>query len=252
MLNIKNLLIQILNTLTLKSGATMTNELKTSNGDVIIGSGQIGEEAGLTISEFVAKVRYSSGAVGSVKINNSSAGGYTFNQTWYNYFYIPHRFGADSGNPRGQNNDNHNYGNIILCSMLGAGYTYNIRVSGGNIAEVTRLDASLSFTNSTVTPASVSTTNYSLETSANRTNIKKSGRAVFISIGVTAKSPVKWSSTFANGFPVPMQAPVYGALGCDSDGSNMAVSIDANGNMSGAGGVANKLYYGTIYYIAAS
>ena len=53
MLNIKNLLKQILNTLTLNTGATMTGEVKTNTGAVIIGSGQTGTESGLAISEFV-------------------------------------------------------------------------------------------------------------------------------------------------------------------------------------------------------
>ena len=252
MLNLKALLTQILNILTLKSGVTMTGEVQTSTGAVAMGSGQIGTENGLTIAEFVNQVRYSSGAMGSVKINSSTAGGYTFSG-WYNYIYIPHRSGGLNGAARTSGGtDNHNYGNVMLCHMTTGGQFYNIRVTGGTIAQVYKFETNASQSVSRGnTLTSVATTYYSLETSASRTNYSYSGRVVSVTLGVTAKSPVKWSAVFASGLPVPMQNPVYGCLGCDTDNSAMAISINSSGQISGSGGVANKLYYGTIYYVTA-
>ena len=249
MLNLKALLTQILNTLTLKSGATMTGQVKTNTGAVAIGSGQIGTENGLTISEFVNQVRYSSGAMGSVKINSSNAGGYTFSG-WYNYCYIPHRFGGMNGTAQ---SDNHNYGNIILCHMTTGGLFYNIRVSSGSIAQVYKFETNATQTVSLGnTLTSVSTTYYKLETSVGRTNYSRSGCVISLTIGVTVNSPTKWSAVFASGLPAPMQDPVYGCLGCDTDHSTMAISINSSGQISGSGGVAGKLYYGTVYYVTAS
>lgn len=249
MLNIKNLLKQILNTLTLKTGVTMTGEVKTNTGAVIIGSGQMGTESGLTISEFVNQVRYSSGAMGSVNITSSSAGGVTFSG-WYNYCYIPHRSGGLNGAASG---DNHNYGNVILCHMTSDGLFYNIRVTGGTIAQVHILDTAYyegGYSGHAL--SSITNSNYNLETAVTRTNYSTTGRLVILTLGVTPKSPVQWSSAFASGLPIPLQPPVYGALGCHDGHSAMAVSINASGQISGSGGVANKTYYGTIYYISAS
>ena len=255
MLNLKALLTNILNTLTLRSGVTMTGEVRTNTEGTIIASGQTGTESGLTISEFVDQIRYSSGAMGSVKINSSTAGGVTFSG-WYNYCYIPHRNGGLNGQARTTGGtDNHSYGNIIIGHMTTGGQFYNIRVASNTIAKVTKLDTTFYENTSTYGGlTSVSTTYYSLETSTGRTSYRKIGRIVTITMGVTPKSPQKWaSSAFASGAPAPYGGlEVYGCLCCDTDHSTVSIAIQSDGTIKAGGGVANKLYYGTIHYVSAS
>ena len=252
MLNIKSLLTKILNTLTLRSGVTMTGPLKNSNGAVAVGSGQA---TNATIQDFVNEVRYSNGAVGSVYItSNYSQSGITIAAGWYNYCYIPHRYGGVNGAAPTTSNetDNCNYGNIILCGMTINNVYYNIRVSGGSIAAVYK------YITASTAPAAITsgtTTNYNTYgNNVSLCNYTKLGRLVCVTLIVNCVSSAKWPSNyFASGLPAPYDSKeVYGSLGCVTDHSSMAVAINSSGQIKGSGGVNGKQYIGTVYYIASS
>lgn len=97
------------------SGGTMTGELKTSfNGAVAIGS-RVSSQT--TIDGLCEELRFSSGCMGSVNITTA----YTMNGitipgggAWYNYIWVPHRSGGNSGAASG---DNCNYGTLYLYTM---------------------------------------------------------------------------------------------------------------------------------------
>lgn len=248
MLNIKNILIKILNFLTLNSGATLTGELKRSDGAVAIGSGLASSN---TIGDLIQELRYSSGAIGSVNITTAyTASGVTIAAAWYNYCYIPHRSGGSNGIDI-PGNDNCNYGNLILCGMTNGPVYYDIRISGGALTAIYQWDTSEP-TTGTIT--STSTTNYSIYTTYTR--YTKFGRLVVLEIYLRPTSAVKWSSVFASGAPAPYGGRVvYGAACCETDGdsaSSVAISVNSSGQIAAAGGVNSKYYYGVLYYIANS
>lgn len=249
MVNIKTLLTNILNMLTLKSGFSMTGELKNSDGAVAIGSGQASSN---TIANLLNEVRYSSGCMGSAEITSTyTANNVTIATGWYNYCWIPHRSGGQNGISM-TGNDNANYGNLFLFGMTVDSAQYIIKVQNVSSITVCKLDTAEPSSIGTFTAAT--TTNYSIETSATRSNWRKLGQLVVITLGVTAKSPANWASAaIATGAPATYDSKeVYGALCCDDDHSTVAIAIQGNGSIKAGGGVANKLYYGTIYYIAAS
>ena len=251
MLNIKKLLEKILKILTFKSGVTMTGELLNSNGAVAIGSGQVGEEAGLTITEVVNQLRYSSGAVGSVKINSSTADGITFSG-WYNYIYIPHRNGGRNGFARFTDGaDNHSYGNLILFAMTASNTYYDIRIASNSIQNVYKWNTNEPVSGGSLTRST--TTNYSLNTTLS--NYVRFGRLVIVSLNLQVNSPANWaSSAIGSGLPATYDSKeVYGALCSSEDHSAVSIAIQSDGSIKAGGGNTNvSSYSGTIYYMTTS
>jgi len=82
-------------------------------------------------------VKYSNGCIGSVSFNGGTTwNGIPCNNQWYNFVWIPHRWGGDGYG--GESGDNCNYGTLLLYPMNFAGTNnWNIRFSGGNVAQVT-------------------------------------------------------------------------------------------------------------------
>lgn len=107
------------------TGGTMTGQIKTSfNESVAVGSYQANAT---TIPNLVQEVRYSSGCMGSVNIST----GYDSMPTgWYNFIYIPHRSGGVNGL---KNNDNCDYGRLILIGMTMTNQAWIIEFQSGNI-----------------------------------------------------------------------------------------------------------------------
>ena len=90
-----------------------------------------------TIEDLITELRYSNGAMGSVSIGTAyTNGGVTVSAAWYNFLWIPHRIGGLNGEA---NNDNCNYGTLLLFSMVGSQGIYRIRFSTGSIAELNKL-----------------------------------------------------------------------------------------------------------------
>ena len=117
------------------SGGTMTGRLLTSfNSSVAMGSYGSSQQ---TVDGLVDEIRYSSGAAGSASINTAyTKSGVTIATGWYNYFYMPHRSGGNSGAADG---DNVQYGNLFLFGMNNTNGRYVVRVSSGAIQEVAKL-----------------------------------------------------------------------------------------------------------------
>lgn len=111
-----------------KSGDTMTGRLYTSFNSAVA-MGTYGAQAN-TIPDLCDELRFSSGCGGSANItteyNNNSI---TIPTGWYNFLWIPHRSGGDSGEASG---DNCNYGMCILTGMTVNG-AYRIKYSNANI-----------------------------------------------------------------------------------------------------------------------
>lgn len=248
MLNLKSLLTNILNALSLKSGFTMTGELKNSDGAVAIASGQATSN---TIGNLINEVRYSSGCMGSANITSSyTANGVTIAAGWYNYCWIPHRSGGENGAAI-SGSDNTNYGNLLLFGMTVANAQYIIRVFNVSTIVVHKLDTEPITSVGAFTAKT--TTYYSIETATTRSNWRQIGKLVVITLGVTVVSPQNWASAaIATGAPATYDSKeVYGALCCGDGHSSVVIAIQSDGSIKASGGVAGKLYYGTIYYIAA-
>ena len=119
------------------SGGTMTGQLTTSFGAVAMGTLDGGN---CTLPELAQTLRYSSGAGGSFYLNTA----YEINQwgvniptSWYNFLWLPHRSGGNSGQASGDNCD---YGTLFLSDMTGNNGAYSVRFTSGAIANVVRLD----------------------------------------------------------------------------------------------------------------
>lgn len=107
------------------TGGTMTGQIKTSfNESVAVGSYQANAT---TIPNLVQEVRYSSGCMGSVSI---STGYNSIPAGWYNFIYIPHRSGGVNGY---ENNDNCDYGSLILIGMTVTNQAWIIEFQSRNI-----------------------------------------------------------------------------------------------------------------------
>lgn len=126
------------------SGATFTGQVKfnttskTYNNGNIIGSKQA--DAG-TVPNLVDELRFTNGQMGSVNISTAyTLNNITVGSGWYNYIYIPHRGGGNSGQADG---DNVSYGTLILKGMTMNSPIYSIRVTSGSIAA---LDSTHTFT----------------------------------------------------------------------------------------------------------
>ena len=90
-----------------------------------------------TIEDLITELRYSNGAMGSVSIGTAyTKDGVTVSAAWYNFLWIPHRIGGLNGEA---NNDNCNYGTLLLFSMTGSQGIYRIRFSNSSIAELNKL-----------------------------------------------------------------------------------------------------------------
>lgn len=84
-----------------------------------------------TVPDLFNEVRYSNGAMGSVKITSTYAvNNITVGTAWYNFIYIPHRTGGAEGKANG---DNTNYGTLILTAMNTDHGMYIIRFHSGAI-----------------------------------------------------------------------------------------------------------------------
>lgn len=111
-----------------KSGDTMTGRLYTSFNNAVA-MGTYGAHA-QTIPDLCEELRFSSGCGGSVSINTAyNNNGITIPTGWYNFLWIPHRNGGDSGVASG---DNCNYGMCILSGMTVDG-AYRIRFVNSSI-----------------------------------------------------------------------------------------------------------------------
>lgn len=255
MLNIKSLLTNLLRSEPLlKTGtpAVMTRELKTSDGSVIIGSGEVVNSAtktssSITIADILTQLRYSSGCMGSVYLSAAyTTGGVTIPVAWYNYLWIPHRTGGHNGTVI-HGNDNCNYGTLLLANMTGTNQIFVIRTSNGSVANLYLLRTQTTRSSSTATVGT--TTNYTVTNST----IKRSGRLVAATLTVTCNTPAQWPSTYAaTGLPATQNGlEVYGCLlpTSSSENTSVAVAVQSNGSVKLSGGKAGQSYFGTVYYI---
>ena len=144
------------------AGGTMTGQIMTSfKSAVAMGSRQ---SDATTVPDLCNDLRYSSGCCGSVSIGTA----YTLNNItvakgWYNYLWVPHRSGGNSGTASGDNCD---YGSLYLSGMTLSG-CYMIRYASAAIAELRNLYAD---TNTT----------YGLGTSGNSITIVAGGTTTSI------------------------------------------------------------------------
>lgn len=121
------------------NGGTMTGQLKTSF-KTSVAMGSYGS-AQSTVEGLVGEVRFSSGCAGSVNFtSNYTANNVTIAGGWYNFMYMPHRSGGNSGAADG---DNVSYGNLFLFGMNNTNGRFIVRVSSGSIADVCRIWTSL-------------------------------------------------------------------------------------------------------------
>ena len=121
------------------SGGTMTGQLKTSF-KTSVAMGSYGS-AQSTVEGLVGEVRFSSGCAGSASINTAyTNSGVTIPTGWYNFMYMPHRSGGNSGAADG---DNANYGNLFLFGMNNTNGRFIVRVSSGAVADVCKIWTSL-------------------------------------------------------------------------------------------------------------
>lgn len=248
MLDLKSLLTRIVQNMAIKTGITMTGELRTtesnnSNKYVVCGSQECVET---TIPAIVEKLRFSSGAIGSFYLGTAyTASNVTIAAGWYNYCYIPHRSGGWDGTSF---RDNQLYGTLLLFGMtVSVAEVYQIRVSGGALTAIYKWDTSAPITGSI---GGGTTTYYQI----NSCRYTRYGRLVIVSIGITCNSPVtSWSSVVQSGFPAPYGGvEVYGACCASWSGfPTVAVAINSGGGIKFSGGKAGVSYEGTMYYMAA-
>lgn len=94
---------------------------------------------GTTVPDLLNTVRYSHGAMGSVLFSSTySNGRHTIQNSWYNFFYIPHGTGGEN---RGAASDRADYGNLFLYSMTNTNNgAFRISYSNGAISGVWDLE----------------------------------------------------------------------------------------------------------------
>lgn len=128
-----------------KTGDTMTGALtlkKTSynyNGGAIPGAK---EPDAHTIKDLINELRHTNGQIGSVLIKTAyTLNNITISNGWYNYSYIPHRWGGIDGGDITDINymDNTFFGTLMLAPMNLSSPIYVLRYSGGSIQELTSL-----------------------------------------------------------------------------------------------------------------
>ena len=86
-----------------------------------------------TIPNLINEVRYSSGCMGSFQLTTAyTLSSVTLSTAWYNYIWIPHRTGGNNG---AANNDNCNYGSLIVCGMTIDAFAV-IRYNNGTITSM--------------------------------------------------------------------------------------------------------------------
>ena len=110
------------------SGGTFTGSVHNSFGAKLIGS-KLEEEGDIpTLIDALSK---GCGAMGSVQITTAyTKNNVTIPATWYNYIYIPHRWGSQEG-------DNSQYGTLILMEMTSfGGCNYIVHWSNGGVGGV--------------------------------------------------------------------------------------------------------------------
>ena len=116
-----------------KSGGTFTGNV-FSNYEISDQYGKMfaaNEYSAGSVKELIDKVRYTNGAAGSVSFSASSViSGYTIQAIWHNFIWIPHRTGGLNGKA---NNDNSNFGTLLLFPFSGSFLGYAIRLSTGSI-----------------------------------------------------------------------------------------------------------------------
>ena len=103
------------------------NSITPTNGVADIGSMPVtrGETAG-TVQEIIQAVRVKAGgSLGSVNVRASTVGSLSIPAKWYNFIWLPHQSGRDSG-------DNQHYGTLILTPLTESPDVFLIEGSGLN------------------------------------------------------------------------------------------------------------------------
>ena len=106
-----------------KNGTSIT----PTNGVADIGSMPVtrGETSG-TVQEIIQAVRVKAGgSLGSVNVRASTVGSLSIPAKWYNFIWLPHQSGRDSG-------DNQHYGTLILTPLTESPDVFVIEGSGLN------------------------------------------------------------------------------------------------------------------------
>lgn len=107
-----------------KAGGTMTGQLKTSfKESVAVGAYMA---SATTVPKLLEEVRYSSGCMGSANLSAYNS----IPAAWYNFIYLPHRSGGLNGSA---NEDNCNYGSLILIGMTVTNQAWIIQYQGSSI-----------------------------------------------------------------------------------------------------------------------
>lgn len=82
-----------------------------------------------TLNDLINEVRYSNGCIGSCAITGVSP--MPTSSTWYNFIWLPHRFGGNYGVASG---DNCNYGTLLLFYMTSNTATwFTVHLTNGTI-----------------------------------------------------------------------------------------------------------------------
>lgn len=107
-----------------KAGGTMAGQLKTSfKESVAVGAYMA---SATTVPKLLEEVRYSSGCMGSANLSAYNS----IPAAWYNFIYLPHRSGGLNGSA---NEDNCNYGSLILIGMTVTNQAWIIQYQGSSI-----------------------------------------------------------------------------------------------------------------------
>ena len=188
-----------------KSGGTMTGQILTSFKYAVAMGSRVSDAT--TIPDLCDDLRYSSGCCGSVNIGTAyTLNNITIAKGWYNYLWVPHRSGGNSGAASG---DNCNYGSLYLSGMTLSG-CYMIRYASAAIAELRNLYAD-------------NNTTYGLGTSGNNITIVASGTTTSITAPYATSAG---NATTVNNLTVQTAVPAN-ALFTDQ---NVSQSVTTTGN----------------------
>lgn len=111
--------------------ATLSKTSYNYNGGAIPGTKLA---TATTVPNLIDEVRYTNGQMGSVQLLTAyTLSAVTIPAGWYNYQYIPHRYGGIDGEQPTTDADNVIYGTLILYGMTAnQGITYKINVNSSN------------------------------------------------------------------------------------------------------------------------
>ena len=250
MLNLKSLFTKILTEGVFKDGATMTGQIKTSYKDYIA-CGSYSTNT-TTIPDLINEVRYSSGCMGFIiTTSDYRTSNPIIKAGYYDFLYIPHRFGGTNGTATG---DNCNYGNLLLIrnNPAPAGIQYNtrcyiIRLDGGSIAEVKEINTSCAYSYSS--PSATSNSYYSLN---ERSSYKYSHEGshlhtITLYVNCTTKQS-SWQNigVYSTNFKVGND---FNFSLTNSAGTVLHGYLGTNGNIYVKGGYNGHGFKGTITYM---